>query len=322
MVAVLSRRPVLLFYVLALLIAFGVVINGLIVMSRDADAVAAFTWLGGDIANAGGYVNIPWIWRFAVESPSLFGIFVFAAAPSIAALIVAAATGRFGRLMSMLRPWNGAPPRRALATYGVIVAVYAAGIVALSWITAHHSGEAALAKAWAALGATGAGIVPAALVAAFLDEGGTLEELGWRGFLQDVLNERFAPLAAALTIGVLWWAWHLPREIVTILSGVPLQQFFAAQGIFLVLCLALSILIATAWNCVGGSVWVGVLIHGGTNVWSKALGLAPYEAITAPLARFHPSLGYLDVRTLSVIVLTAIVLGVFGPRLGRDKVAT
>lgn len=317
MVAFLNKRPVVLYYALAVAIACGVVAYSFVAMARDADAAAAFAWLGGDITNAGGYINIPWIWRFAIETPMLFGIFVFAAAPSIAALIIAALTGRLRRLLSMLRPWNGVSPLHAGATYGVLLAVYGSGLALMSWITVQHSGADALAKAWAAMGGVGAGVVPAALVAWLLDEGGTLEELGWRGFLQDVLNERLAPLAVALTVGVLWWAWHLPREAGTILSGVPLQQFLAAQGIFLLLCLALSILCAVAWNCVGGSVWVGVLIHGGTNVWSKALGLAPYQAVTEPMGRINPVLGFLDVRTIIVIGLAAVVLAIFGPRLGR-----
>ena len=321
MFAFLKRRPVTLFYGLSLAIACGVVANGFLVMSRDADAAAAFAWLGGDIGNAGGYINIVWIWRFAMETPVLFGIFVFAAAPSIAAIATAAVTGRLPRLLAMLRPWNGPNPGRAAATYGVILFIYGAGLGAMAWITAHHSGEAALAKALGALGGAGVALVPAAVAALFLDEGGTLEELGWRGFLQDVLNERMAPLATAMTVGVLWWAWHLPREAGTILSGAPMQQFLAGQGVFLLLCLALSVLCAAAWNFVGGSVWVGVLIHGGTNVWSKALGLAPYQAITEPLGRIHPVLAFFDVRTILVLILAAAVLALLGPRLGRAPAA-
>lgn len=36
------------------------------------------------------------------------------------------------------------------------------------------------------------------------------EEIGWRGYLLDRLQERWNALAASLVIAGVWWAWHLP----------------------------------------------------------------------------------------------------------------
>lgn len=317
MSAFFKKRSASIYYFLALLIACAVVAHGISVMVVDADAAAAFGWLGGDIKNAGGYINIPWIFHFAMKSPTLFGIFVFAAAPAIAALVAATLAGRLPRLLSMLAPWRGpGGARRALAVYAIILSVYAAGLGLFSWITWRHGGPEALLEAWAPLGGIGLMGAVGALAALFLDEGGTLEELGWRGFLQDVLSEKMAPLAVALAIGALWWAWHLPREALTILSGAPISEFLWSQTIFLLLCLGLSIVIAVAWNRVGGSIWVGVLIHGGTNVWSKALGSAPFESFSGALKQIHPLLGFFDLRTVIVLVMAGLLLALFGPRLG------
>ncbi|MBI9103690.1 MAG: CPBP family intramembrane metalloprotease [Spirochaetales bacterium] len=35
------------------------------------------------------------------------------------------------------------------------------------------------------------------------------EELGWRGYLQKVLSERYSPLFGAVITGILWAAWHV-----------------------------------------------------------------------------------------------------------------
>jgi uncharacterized protein len=39
---------------------------------------------------------------------------------------------------------------------------------------------------------------------------GVLEEPGWRGYAQDVLQRRHGPLGASLLVGPVWALWHLP----------------------------------------------------------------------------------------------------------------
>lgn len=46
----------------------------------------------------------------------------------------------------------------------------------------------------------------------FLVSGGQ-EELGFRGFAQPKLQEKFSPVITSLIIGVLWFFWHLPLYI-------------------------------------------------------------------------------------------------------------
>lgn len=40
--------------------------------------------------------------------------------------------------------------------------------------------------------------------------GGGIEEIGWRGFLQPALEQRFSFPIATLIVGVIWFSWHLP----------------------------------------------------------------------------------------------------------------
>ena len=76
------------------------------------------------------------------------------------------------------------------------------------------------------------------------------------------------------------------------------------QGIFILTCLSLSVLITVAWFKTGGSVLPAILIHGGTNVWSKAVG-APMFEVTGT-----------DVRTWIVFAAAIVVVVVTRGRLG------
>ena len=152
------------------------------------------------------------------------------------------------------------------------------------------------------------------LLGPFIDEGGLWEELGWRGFAAPVLLARLrSPLTSTLVLGALWWFWHFPREVPNLISGLPVggwAGWFYGQFLFLVLCLALSVVIAPAWFRTGGSVLPAILIHGFTNVWSKALS-APVWA----------TLGT-DVRTWLVIAAAVLVLLVTKGRLGAGEPET
>jgi membrane protease YdiL (CAAX protease family) len=50
-------------------------------------------------------------------------------------------------------------------------------------------------------------IIPSALFASLFP---FIEELGWRGYVLDRLQERWSALASGLILGVLWSLWHLP----------------------------------------------------------------------------------------------------------------
>jgi uncharacterized protein len=58
----------------------------------------------------------------------------------------------------------------------------------------------------------GAALLPASVagVVAFALAAGLAEEPGWRGVAQDGLSSRLGTLRAALVLGILWSAWHLP----------------------------------------------------------------------------------------------------------------
>lgn len=256
------------------------------------------------------YPNVLTIGQFAVQQPWAVLIFLFALAPSLAAIVASLGAGGASGLKDLLSrfaPWRAPVGRRAaLRTYLLLFGCYAAGAAAYLWVALERANPTARDAVLAVIGGSPQAIILTLLVGVFVDEGGSLEELGWRGFaLPTLLEKGRSPLQATLLLGALWWAWHLPRELPGLLGGTPLGAFVVNQGIFLVLCLASSVVIAFFWLRTGGSVWPAILIHGGMNVWSKALG-GPMNALLGT-----------DARTVIVIGGAALIVALTGRRLGQ-----
>ncbi len=95
--------------------------------------------------------------------------------------------------------------------------------------------------------------------------GGPLfEEFGWRGFLQPTLQEVLPSWVAAICVGVLWSAWHLPLFFVSWSSASPL--------VFTLIVTGLSVLMACAFHASGKAVVVAILMH---SAFNAAPGLLP-----------------------------------------------
>lgn len=89
--------------------------------------------------------------------------------------------------------------------------------------------------------------------------GGGLEEVGWRGVLQPLLEKRFSFLPAAIIEGVIWSVWHLPLWLVPNTSQGDYD--FTA---FTLYCITLGLTLAAAYRLTT-SIWVTILIHAWGN---------------------------------------------------------
>ncbi|KPF74111.1 MULTISPECIES: CPBP family intramembrane glutamic endopeptidase [Blastomonas] len=298
------RRPVLAFYLLALLIASLVMVWTVYRFTTDPASAGMLGEMVTGIYASGQYINIASMLPHALARPDLLGVFIFAAAPSISAVIVAARGGGGGLkvLAGRLRPVGAnTTRRRAIAVYCGMLAVYAAGFAAYDFVAG--PGTTITDR----LAMFGGSVLLGAAVGLLMDEGGTLEELGWRGFAWPLLQAAMKhPLRAAMLLGTLHWAWHLPREVLTLLGGVDPGSFLLTQGVFWALCLALAVVAGYCVNLAGGSVWPAVLVHGGTNLWSKALS-----------DHVAPSFGLIDLRTLILFMLALVIALCAGRQLGR-----
>ncbi len=104
------------------------------------------------------------------------------------------------------------------------------------------------------------------------------EELGWRGFALPRMLERYNPLLAAVLLGSIWGAWHLPSFF---LSGLPQSQL--AIPTFLLGALCLSIVSTWLFLHTGRSVLATVLFHFAINASMNVFGVA-FSAFTIAAA--------------------------------------
>lgn len=121
------------------------------------------------------------------------------------------------------------------------------------------------------------------------------EELGWRGVMQEQLNQRLGWLEASLLIGVVWLIWHLPLWTI----DSPHSQI--SLHLFAVHCLLYSVMIGAAYTLSGGSILPSILMHLTFNLASNGAVFAGYRE---PNDWFSASvLPYLALSILAIAVV-------------------
>lgn len=86
---------------------------------------------------------------------------------------------------------------------------------------------------------------------------GTIEEFGWRGLLQPLLQRKMAPIWAGLIVGIVWATWHLPVFLFgggVQYSAWPVVPFFGGV-------IALSVILTPMFNSARGSLLIAYLYH-------------------------------------------------------------
>lgn len=95
----------------------------------------------------------------------------------------------------------------------------------------------------------------------FFDGGGLMEEIGWRGFALPRLQMKFTPLKSSIILGTIWSLWHIPVKLVF----SPFSYFLSFYFIFTLMCILYSIVITYFYNKLGGSILIGIAFHGLMN---------------------------------------------------------
>lgn len=131
--------------------------------------------------------------------------------------------------------------------------------------------------------------------------GGGLEEIGWQGVFQPLLQKKFPFLIAALIEGVIWSIWHLPLWLVP--NTAQSAYHFIAFTLF---CVTLGITLAAAHK-ITKSIWVSVLLH----AWSNTV-LGGMYTLTS-LCGF-PSLKTWIVSLVQIAVIMLVLLVFLGKR--------
>jgi membrane protease YdiL (CAAX protease family) len=313
--AFIRRRPVVSYYGLALTIVCLVIVWQVGFTLWRAGAGDPFDYskvlFGGltDFGHGRPYANIISIaWVAATREPALFGIFVFATAPTVSAIVTSwLGWGVEGlkTLFARLKLWPTRAFRRdALTGYAVIAIVfYLMAQMHLALID-KIEGHAEMLKALTPFGMPAILFPLTFLIGGLIDDGATDEELGWRGFALPSLLAKLPPLAAALILGVIWWFWHFPREVPGLALGGLSWGFVEGQAEFLALVVAMTVVMTYFFHRTG-SIVPAILLHGWGNFLTKDLGLGA--------SYFFDDRGWLFVGSAICLVL------VTGPRLGRDR---
>jgi membrane protease YdiL (CAAX protease family) len=92
--------------------------------------------------------------------------------------------------------------------------------------------------------------------------GGGQEELGWRGYILDPMEERLGPWLGNLVLGVVWAVWHLPLFIIPGTS----QTFMPFAG-FMLLTVGYSWFFAWVRQTSGKRTMAGLYAHGLANAF-------------------------------------------------------
>jgi membrane protease YdiL (CAAX protease family) len=219
-----------------------------------------FLWLAFGITwGAGGLGLLLGAWRPAFAFSSSHPCYFLAAyGPSIAALIV---VGRWQgwagikRLLGRVVPSLASLPWYLGVLVGYPAAVMLAGRFADPEIFARI-------PPWGTLVGTLAHTI-------FADAGPLGEELGWRGFALPDLLKRRSPLAAALILGAIWAAWHLPTFFIPTLT-----QSHLSIPIFFVNSLALSVIMTWLFLHTRGELLLMILVHLMANFCAGVLGVS------------------------------------------------
>lgn len=243
--------------------------------------------------------------RLALVEPGLWLLVFGSAVPMLAALIVIMRQpGWIAGVFMRLRPF-GPETRHPLRAYAFVIAASLLALLATGVIRSvlYDLPPGALLTHFTV------SLLPAALLAGLLDQGALLEEGGWRGFANPLLEQVMSPLAASLLVGLLWALWHLPRDIT---GGVLADMGGAAYALayfpsFLLGALAVSVIAVWGMQNSGGSIWPAVLVHGLAN---DATGLAGTASMDVALTA-----GYQLTKALPFAAIAMALVVIYGRNL-------
>ncbi|HEX7557419.1 MAG TPA: CPBP family intramembrane glutamic endopeptidase, partial [Leptolinea sp.] len=126
------------------------------------------------------------------------------------------------------------------------------------------------------------------------------EEIGWRGYALERLQNRWNALTSSLIIGLVWALWHLPLFMIVGTSQHELGVPFIG---FLIELTASSILYTCLYNNTNKSLWSAILLH-----W---LYTYPAQVLSSGIIR---SPLYNGLEYLPYVIMAFIVVLIWKPQ--------
>ncbi len=182
---------------------------------------------------------VAWFGEISGSHPAFF---LATWAPAIAAFLVVLKHGRIAGLatfLSRLKLWRCSGSWAAFLLVGIPL-IFAAG----AWVKGTLTGFSSDGLD---------GVIGAMVIMLFL---GPVEEFGWRGVAQPILQRHMAPIWAGLLIGATWGLWHLPAFFLssTVFSGWNFAPFFIGN-------ISLAVIVTPLFNSSRGSILLPALFH-------------------------------------------------------------
>lgn len=109
-----------------------------------------------------------------------------------------------------------------------------------------------------------------------------MEEFGWRGYLQPLLQTRYTAEQACFRVGVLWSVWHYPFLIYLNYSAGTTAILLTLVG-FTLLTIPQAYVLGWLFNSTR-NVWLCVILHAWANTASSYLLAASPLPLVTPIA--------------------------------------
>ena len=118
-----------------------------------------------------------------------------------------------------------------------------------------------------------------------------VEELGWRGYVLDRLQERWRALTASLILGVLWSIWHLPMFFIKDSYQAGLGIGTPAFWLFLIGIVPLTVVFSWVFNNTQRSTLAIILLHAMVNFTGELFEFTPRADAFSILLWFVAAIG-------------------------------
>jgi len=261
--------------------------------------------------------------RSVASEPVLVMAVLASAIPALVAIVLSTLQGGGAllRLIGRLRPWlGGVKAGEGLSVWATLIVT----VIAIQLASFALKALAGIQFGWtvsfnpALFTAMGLFFLFEAM---FLNQGGLLEELGFRGYAQPALQSAVSPISAALILGICWAVWHVSRDILFL--TVPSMGLFNYACIYMPLfaiwCVGGSIVMAYFVNRTGGSALAAIAVHGFLNDGAQVSGIIHAAGEIAAT----PEGNIVSMVTRSVVLGGAglIIFLIAGKNLGLRKAA-
>lgn len=130
-----------------------------------------------------------------------------------------------------------------------------------------------------------------------------IEELGWRGYLLDRLQEKYSALVSSLILGILWSLWHLPTFFIRDSYQASLGIGTPAFWLFFAGIVPLNFVFTWIYNNTHRSTLAVILFHAMVNFTGELFALSDHADSLSIALWFVFAVGITIVWSTKAVVL-------------------